>query len=67
MTQDDIPGVMGAPGGPGGRQGYQGVPGGSRLPPAPKRVIKQKNNDLKPWFKVPKVCPDSKGMEFTQF
>ena len=27
MTQDDIPGVMGAPGGPGGRQG---APGGAR-------------------------------------
>ena len=24
MTQDDIPGVMGAPGGAGGRQGAQG-------------------------------------------
>ena len=31
MAQDDIPGVRGAPGGP----------GGSRLPPAPKWVIKQ--------------------------
>ena len=49
MTQDDIPGVMGAPGGPGGRQG---APGGSRLPPAPKREIKQQNNDPKSWFKV---------------
>ena len=27
MTQDDIPGVMGAPGGPGGRQG---TPGGAK-------------------------------------
>ena len=27
MTQDDIPGVMGAPGGPRGRQG---APGGAR-------------------------------------
>ena len=49
MTQDDIPGVMGAPGGPGGRQG---APGGSRLPPAPNRVTTQQNNGLKPWFKV---------------
>ena len=65
MAQDDISGVMGAPGGPGGRQGYQGAPGGSRLPPAPKRVIKQQNNGPKPWFKVPKVCPDPKGMVFT--
>ena len=57
MTQDVIPGVMGAPGGPGV---CQGAPGGSRLPPAPKRVIKQQTNDPKPWFKVPKVCPDPK-------
>ena len=62
MAQDDIPGVMGAPGGPGG---HQGVPGGSRIPPAPYRVIKQQNNDPKPWFKVPKVCPDPKGVVFT--
>ena len=27
MTQDDIPGVLGAPGGPGG---HQGAPGGAR-------------------------------------
>ena len=72
MAQDDIPGVMGAPGGPGGRQGapggdrgHQGAPGGSWLPLAAKRVIKQQNNDPKPWFKVPKVCPDPKGMVFT--
>ena len=64
MAQDDIPGVMGAPGGPGGRQG---APGGSRLPPAPKREIKQQNNGPKSWFKVPKVCPDPKGMVFTHF
>jgi len=63
MAQDDIPGVRGAPGGPGGPQG---APGGSRLPPAPKRVIKQQNNDPKPWFKVPKVCCDPKGVVFTQ-
>ena len=61
MTQDDIPEVMGAPGGAGGRQG------GSRLPPAPKREIKQQNNGPKSWFKVPKVCPDPKGMAFTHF
>ena len=72
MAQDDIPGVMGAPGGPGGRQGVQGgargpqgVPGGSGLPLAPKRVIKQQNNDSKLWFKVPKVCPDPRGVVFT--
>ena len=64
MAQDDIPGVMGAPGGPGGRQG---APGGSGLPPAPKRVIKQQNNGPEPWFKVPKVCSDPKGMVFTHF
>ena len=64
MTKDDIPGVMGAPG---GRQGAQGAPGGSRLPPAPKREIKQQNNGPKSWFKVPKVCPDPKGMVFTHF
>ena len=74
MTQDDIPGVLGAPGGPGGHQGvqggargHQGAPGGSRLPLAPKRVVKQQNNGPKPWFKVPKVCPDPKGMVFTHF
>ena len=62
MTQDDMPGVRGAPGGPGGRQG---APGGSSLPQAPRRVIKQTNNDSKPWFIVPKVCCDLKGMVFT--
>ena len=64
MTQDDMPGVRGAPGGPGGRQG---APGGSSLPQAPRRVIKQQNIDPKPWFKVPKVCCDPKGMVFTHF
>ena len=49
----------------GGARGHQGAPGESRLPPAPKRVIKQQNNGPKPWFKVPKVCPDPKGMVFT--
>ena len=58
------PGVMGAPGGAGGRQG---APWGSSLPPAPKREIKQQNNGPKSWFKVPKVCPDPKGMVFTHF
>ena len=53
-AQDDIPG------GHGGTRGHQGVPGGSRIPPPPNRVIKQQNNDPKPWFKVPKVCPDPK-------
>ena len=65
MTQDDILGVMGAPGGAGGARGHQGAPGGSRLPPAPKR--EQQNNGPKSWFKVPKVCPDPKGMVFTHF
>ena len=55
MAQDDIPGVRGPPGGPGGRQG---APGGWRLLPAPKRVIKQQNNGPKPWLKVPKVCAE---------
>ena len=65
MDEDDIPGVMRAPGGPGGARGHQGVPGGSRIPPVPKKVIKQQNNDPKPWFTVTKVCPDPKGMVFT--
>ena len=64
MAQDDIPGVMGAPGGPEGRQG---APGESRLPPAPKTVIKQQNNGPKPWFEVPKVCPDPKGVVLIHF
>ena len=64
MTQDDWLWPRMTPGGPGGRQG---APGGSRLPPAPKRVIKQLNNDSNPWFKVPKVRPDPKGMAFTHF
>ena len=38
MAQDDIPGVRGAPGGPGG---HKGAPGGARLLPTPKIVIKQ--------------------------
>ena len=62
MAQDDIPGGMGPPGGPGV---HMGAPGGYWLPLAPKRVIKQQNNDPKPWFKVPKVCPDPKRMVFT--
>ena len=55
-------GTRGSRGAPGGTRG---CPGGSRIPPAPKRVIKQQNNDPKPWFKVPKVCPDPKGVVFT--
>ena len=51
----------------GGARGHQGASGGSRLPPAPKRVIKQQNNGSKPWFKVPKVCPDQKGMVLIHF
>ena len=72
MTQDDwlwprmtYQGSWGHQGVQGGTWGHQGVPGGSRIPPAPKRVIKQQNNDPKPWFKVPKVCPDPKGVVFT--
>ena len=53
--------------GQGGTRGPRGAPGGSRLPTAPKRVIKQQNNDPKPWFKVPKVCCDPKRMVFTHF
>ena len=48
-----------------GSWGHQGAPGESRLPPVPKTVIKQQNSGPKPWFKVHKVCPDPKGMEFT--
>ena len=55
----------GSRGSRGAPAGTRGCPGGSRIPPAPKRVIKQQNNDPKPWFKVPKVCPDPKGMVFT--
>ena len=72
MTQDDwlwprmtYQGSWGHQGVQGGARGHQGAPGGSWLPLAPKRVIKQQNNDPKPWFKVPKVCPDPKGMVFT--
>ena len=46
----------------GSARGHQGASGGSGAPPAPKRVIKQQNNGPKPWIKVPKVCPDPKGM-----
>ena len=56
MTQDDIPGVMGAPG---GVRGVQATPGAKK--------IKQQNAGPKSWFKVPKVCPDPKGMVFTHF
>merc|ERR1711989_166576 len=45
----------------------QGASGGSRLLPTPKEVIKQSNNDSKPCFKVPKVCPDPKGMVLIHF
>ena len=74
MTQNDwlwprmtYQGSWGHQGVQGGARGHQGAPGGSRLPPAPKRVIKQQNNGPKPWFKVPKVCPDPKGMVYTHF
>ena len=74
MTQDDwlwprmtYQGSWGHQGVQGGARGHQGAPGGSWLPLAPKRVIKQQNNGPKPWFKVPKVCPDPKGMVFTHF
>ena len=50
--------------GPGGRQG---APGGSELLPTPKWVIKQQHNGSKPWSKVPKVCPDPKGMVLIHF
>ena len=58
MVWDDIPWVIGAPGGPGGVQEAPGGFRGSGVPKAPKRAIKQQNNGPKPWFKVPKVCPD---------
>ena len=64
MARDDIPGVRGVPGGPGG---HQGAPGATRLLPTPKWVIKQQNNGSKPWLKVPKVCPDPKGMVSIHF
>ena len=48
-------------------RGSKGAPGGSRVPPAPKRVIKQQNNGPKPWFKAPKVCSDPKEMVFIHF
>ena len=74
MTQNDwlwprmtYQGSWGHQGVQGGARGHQGAPGGSRLPLAPKRVVKQQNNGPKPWFKVPKVCPDPKGMVFTHF
>ena len=53
--------------GQGATRGSRGAPGGWRLLPAPKRVIKQQNNGPKPWFKVPKVCPDPWGMVLTHF
>ena len=64
MARDDIPGVRGVPGGPGGRQG---APWATRLLPTPKLVIKQQNSGSKPWLKVPKVCPDPKGIVFVHF
>ena len=67
MAKDDITGVMGAPGVKGGVRGHQGASGGSGLPPALNRVIKQQINGPKPWFKVPEVCPDSKGMVLIHF
>ena len=53
--------------GQGATRGSRGAPGGWRLLPAPKRVIKQQNNGPKPWFKVPKVFPDLWGMVLTHF
>ena len=55
--------------GQGGSRGsrHQGVPGATRLLPTPKWVIKQQNNGSKPWLKVPKVCPDPKGMVSIHF
>ena len=59
MTQDDIPGVMGAPGGPGGRQGAPGGARGVQDTPGAKKSDKIAKNDPKLWFRVPKVCPDT--------
>ena len=73
MAQDGISGVLGAPRGPGGTRVSRGVPGhkgalmGSGLPLVPESVIKQQNDGHVPWLKVPKVCPDPKGMVFIHF
>ena len=74
MTQDDwlwprmtYQGSWGHQGVQGGARGHQGPPGGFRVPLAPKRLIKQQNNGPKPWFKVPKVCPDPKGIVLIHF
>ena len=40
-----------------GPRGHQRPPGGTRLLPPPKRVIKQQHNGSKPCYKVPKVFP----------
>ena len=60
-------GQRGSRGVRGGVRGHQGVLGATRLLPTPKWVIKQQNNGSKPWFKVPKVCSDPKGMVFIHF
>ena len=67
MVLDDIPGVMGAPGVHGGTREHHGASGGSGVTPVQKRVIKQQNNGFKPWFEVPKVCPDPKGVVLIHF
>ena len=51
----------------GGARGSRGVPGRSRLPLAPKWVIKTAKNGPKPWFKVSKMYPDPKRMVLIHF
>ena len=58
MARDDIPGARGVPGGPGG---HQGAPGGSRVPLAPKRVIKQQIMAPDHGLKCPKCVLTQKG------
>ena len=53
-----------------GQGATRGAPGGARgveATPGAKRVIKQPNNGPKPWFNVPKVCPDPWGMVLFRF
>ena len=39
--------------------------GATGLPLAPNNKQKQQNNGPKPWFKVPKVCPNPKWALFS--
>ena len=60
MAHDDIPGVRGAPGGLGGAKGF-------RLPLAPIRMIKQKNNGLKAYFNVFSVSKKRASYSFQRY